>query len=89
MRYGQNCVGADAGGDGGGAGGVRQEPRGGVWRRGLQSGGAAAVRGGGFGAAVRAVGRGHVRGARRAVQLAGGGHGAHRDFCEPRREFRQ
>ena len=41
------------------------------------------------GAAVRAVGRGHVRGARRAVQLAGGGHGAHRDFCEPRREFRQ
>ena len=34
-------------------------------------------------------GAGHVRGARRAVQLAGGGHGAHRDFCEPRREFRQ
>ena len=57
-----------------------KEPRGGVWRRGLQSGGAAAVRGGGRGAAVRAVGRGHVRGARRAVQLAGGGDGAHRDF---------
>ena len=89
MRYGQNCVGADAGGDGGGTGGVRQELcAGNHWRK-IHGGGIAAVRGGGFGAAVRAVGRGHVRGARRAVQLAGGGHGAHRDFCEPRREFRQ
>ena len=82
-------IGADDGGNGGGAGGIRQEYRESDHRRGSQNGDHAAFGGSDFGTALLRGRGGFLFRAGRYVRVAVGRQPADRAVRLPRRQFRE